>query len=341
MSDFTFLQNSVNGKWVVSAPRRSLRTNVGKVASICPFCPGPSFAKASNFAKVSMDKSAGKQDVVEDEVYRVGDIDAWKILVLKNKFPFAPHHELIIHSPDHHKNWDELPFSQIELILQTYRQRFIVHKKNGQVYLFHNRGHAAGESIPHPHTQLVVIPYEVKLDIPPLDQAAYNNKSSIFHLPFSNNFPLSIDKSKNSKINGRWKMDDGKLETEHFLVSCPQTSEWPDEVWIAPKENGGGFGFIKDHEITDLAFVLSRLIQIFDIRNGHEFAFNFYIASLKNWYLRFIPRKKIIGGFELGTNIIVNTQDPRETFGFIREHFWKPDREHIKSYQNAKYRTNV
>jgi UDPglucose--hexose-1-phosphate uridylyltransferase len=131
------------------------------------------------------------------------------------------------------------------------------------------------------------------------------------------------------------------LETEHFLIFCPATSEWPDEVWIAPKQNGGGFGMIKDAEITDLSFVLSRLVGIFDLRHGHEFPFNFYIPPLKNWYLRLIPRGKVIGGFELGTNIMVNTQDPAETFNFINEHFWKPDREKIKSQHLAEYGKKV
>jgi UDPglucose--hexose-1-phosphate uridylyltransferase len=305
VADFKFLQNKVNNKWVISAPRRSKRTNIENAVDICPFCPG--------------------SEVKEEELYQVGEGADWKIRVIKNKFPFAPSHEIIIHSPDHHKNWDELPFSQIELVLQTYRQRFNFHKnppagsgQAGQVYIFHNRGHAAGESLPHPHTQLVVVPGNVKLDTTPLDQGIY----------------------KQSAVSSR---DSGVdvLETEYFLVFCPETSEWPDEVWVAPKVNGGGFGLIKDKEITDLGFVLSRLVQIYDIRYGHEFPFNFYISPLKNWYLRFIPRKKIIGGFELGTNIIVNTQDPAETLGFIREHFWKPDREKIRRKHSVGYGEKV
>ena len=45
------------------------------------------------------------------------------------------HHEVVIHSPDHHKNFDELPFSQVELILKTYRARHQVNSEKGQVYI--------------------------------------------------------------------------------------------------------------------------------------------------------------------------------------------------------------
>jgi UDPglucose--hexose-1-phosphate uridylyltransferase len=318
VADFKFLQNKINNKWVISAPRRSKRTNIENDVDICPFCPGSEIDEEELY-KVSKEtngtSSLGaetKDSTASGSFVSSGSSAAsnWSVRVIKNKFPFAPSHEIIIHSPDHHENWDELPFSQVELIFQTYRERFNTHKKEGSVYIFHNRGHAAGESLPHPHTQLVVIPQATKLDTTPLNSQIY-------------------------------KQPDQVIETEHFLIFCPETSEWPDEVWIAPKQNGGGFGLIKDSEITDLGFIISRLVQIYDIRYGHEFPFNFYISPLKNWYLRFIPRKKIIGGFELGTNIIVNTQDPFETLGFIREHFWEPDGEKIRRKHSAGYGEKV
>ena len=295
MADFEFIKNSVTGKWVVSAPRRSKRTNIGdKGVAVCPFCPG--------------------KEALEEELYRVGgsagDGD-WKVRVIPNKFPFTDHHELVIHSPDHHKNFDELAFDQVELIFQTYRERFNTHKDKGQVYIFHNRGHASGESLQHPHTQIAVVSQVVNLDIAPLDTGIYDNSY------------------------------ENKLETDHFLIVCPTTSEWPDEVWIAPKAQNKVFGDSQNPEIKDIAFVVSRLVQIFDLRHGYEFPFNFYIAPGKDWYLRLIPRLKILGGFELGTQVIVNTQDPKETFAFLKEHFWEPKEEKIKGEHQAEYLRSV
>lgn len=308
MVDFQFLQNPVTKKWVVLAPRRSKRTNVGEVKStVCPFCPG--------------------QEANEQEVYRQGGQDSdsnWTIRVVPNKFPFTPHHEVVIHSPDHHKNFDELPLEQVELVFKTYRQRFNVHKNNGQVYIFHNSGHAGGESIPHPHTQITVVPNKVYLDIPKLDESIYKrNLRNIFDFK--------------SKKEGKFEL----LETDSFVVFCPPTSEWPDEVWVAPKQNGNYFGSISDHQIRDFSFVVARIIQIFDLRHGFEFPYNFYISSSKNWYFRLIPRIKILGGFELGTQVIVNTQDASETFAFIKEHFWEPNKDKIKKEHQAEYLKSV
>lgn len=300
MADFQFLQNPINKKWVILAPRRSKRPDVAKgVEPVCPFCIG--------------------REKDEQEVYRVGGVEGdsnWQIRVLPNKFPFAPIHEVIIHSPDHHKNFGELPLHQVELIIKTYRQRYQTHQDKGQVYIFHNRGEAGGESLPHPHTQLAVVPFEANMDIPGLDPSS-------------------------SEGVGPGKEEQIQALTPHLYLFCPKTSQWPDEVWVVPKERGRTFGEAADGELADLAYTLARLVQIFDLRHGHEFPFNFYIYPGKDWYLRFFPRVKSLGGFEIGTGVFVNTQDPQETIRFIKDHFEQPDEERIKNEYRAEYGKTV
>lgn len=298
MVDFKFLQNAFTKKWIILDPGRAKRPNVGhKAEAICPFCTG--------------------RENEEQELYRVGGEKGdsnWHIRVIKNKFPFAPIHEIVIHSPDHHKNFEELPLSHIELILKTYRVRYLENHSYGKVYIFHNRGIGGGESLPHPHTQLTVIPKSVVLDLPPLDTFFYS--SGLFF--------------------GRKRREEA-VSSSNFYIYCPFFSQWPDEIWIVPMRKGKRFGDISDKEITDLAFILNRLIGIFDLRHGHEFPFNFYIYPGKNWYLRIFPRIKILGGFEMGSGIIVNTQDPAETFAFIKEHFFEPNLEKIRAEQQEDY----
>lgn len=290
--DFKFLQNQVSKKWVILSPRRAKRPDEASNTKIeCPFCVGT--------------------ELDQEEVYRVGGLKgdiSWKIRVLPNKFPFAPIHEVIIHSPDHEKSFDQLPLLQNELILQTYRQRYQLHQDKGQVYIFHNHGMQGGESLPHPHSQLVVIPDHIKLDIPPVD---FKKTKEKFH------------------------------ETDHFIIFSPLSSEWPDEAWILPKKSSKSYSNASDEELKDLAKILYRLIQIFDLRHGNEFPFNFYISPREDWYLRIVPRLKTLGGFEIGTNISVNTQDPKQTIAFIKEHFISPDEEKIKTTHRADYKKAV
>ncbi len=310
MADFQFLQDPINKNWVVMAPRRAKRPDESKgTATVCPFCPG--------------------NEVPEEEVYRIPSLasqgeslQGWQVRVIRNKFPFAPIHEVIIHSPDHHKNFDTLPLQQIIDILKTYQKRYLLHQDRGQVYIFHNRGEMGGESLPHPHSQLTVIPQEVVADIPKLSQQI--DSEFIIH-------------------------------NSEFFLMCPKVSQWPDEVWIVPASTrsrsstrGGGpnernksFGEITEGEIADLATTLQRLIQLFDIRYKKEFPFNFYIYPGSDWYLRLIPRIKTLGGFELGTNIYVNTQDPKETIAFLQKHFTESHLDKIALEYEAEYERRV
>jgi len=282
--DFKFLQDDISGNWIVSAPRRAKRPSAtGGTEQYCPFCYG--------------------SEKENDELYRIPENKDWKVRVIKNAFPFASIHEVIVHSPDHHKTFDELPLSQSQLILETFKDRYNLHADKGSVYIFNNHGEAAGESLPHPHSQLVVIGDNVRLDLPHFE----------------------IEASEKTK------------ETELFTIFAPYQSKWPDEVWVYPKRRNTVFGEISESEIKDLSRVMYRLIQLMDLRHGHEFPYNFYIYPYKDWYFRLVPRIKIIGGFEVGTNVFVNTQDPKETIDFIIEHFDNPDFEKIKTIHKAKY----
>ncbi len=291
MPDFQFLHNPYSKQWVVLSPKRAKRPDEEdhKKSAACPFDIG----------------SGGDNE----EVYRVPEGSApadWQVRVMYNKFPFAPVHEIIVHSPDHEKNFDQLPLEQNELILRVFAERYNTHKEKGNVVIFHNYGKESGASLIHPHSQLVVTPREVSLDVPP------------FVAP-----------------------DNDREETQHFALFCPQTSQWPDEVWVAPKQNKETFGEITDDEIADLAFILQRLIHIMKVRHDNDFSFNFYITPWTNWYLRLIPRLKKPGGFELATNVYVNTQDPSETIAFIKEHFRHPDIAMIKEKHQALYHRGV
>ncbi|PIY94363.1 MAG: hypothetical protein COY68_02965 [Candidatus Levybacteria bacterium CG_4_10_14_0_8_um_filter_35_23] len=324
--DFEFLQNPITKKWMVSAPRRAKRPDQASgTVPFCPFCVENDKEEELFRVKSESPKQAKRDFGVEAD---------WNLRILENKFPFAPIHEVIIHSPDHNNNFERLPIKQAELILKTYKERYKLHQGKGQVYIFHNRGKKAGESIPHPHTQLVVIPYSVHLEIPRLDPESYVGIAP---------HPLEISKlsDKTNSLSRRLTEKEEMVDNEYFYIFCPHTSEWPDEVWVAPKRRGKLFGEITDVEVQDLAHVLIRLIQIFTLRHGNEFSFNFYIYPDSDWYLRLIPRIKTLGGFELGTDVFVNTQDPKETLAFLKEHFNNPDEEKILRENQATYRRGV
>lgn len=259
MSDFSFLKDLASGKWVIMAPRRSTRPKeTSNSEPICPF-------------------ENGELNPIFEE---------GQVRVYPNLFPFAPVHELIVHSLDHEKDFDELPLSQVQEVFKVFQKRYLEHAEKGQVFIFNNTGKGAGESLPHPHTQLVVISAEVKLEIP------------VLHLS-----------------------DEQTIELAKFYIFCPKTSQWPDEVWVAPKREGRSFGDATPEELDELASIQARLVKVLETHFKDRFPFNFYIYPQQGWYLRIIPRIKELGGFEVGTGVGVNTKDPSEMFVYLRENY--------------------
>jgi len=235
--------------------------------------------------------ATGNESMTPPEVYRVGEGEpgkpGWKVRVVPNKFPITDIHEVIIHSPDEAHDLEDLPLEQVILILQTYRQRYQAHQNDGHVLIFCNHGLSSGASLVHPHAQLVVIPHQINLDA--LAREPVNNIVE---------------------------------DNTYFTVYCPDFSQWPYEVWIAPKKEKTLFGNISDEEIKDLGQILKstlcRLKGCYDnpevkkIRADIPFAYNFYIYHGENWFIRIIPRFIHRAGFELGTGLNVNMIDPKD-----------------------------
>lgn len=276
-----FVPDIKTQRWVViAASRRKRPEDTAKkgeeekkeAQKVCVFCPG-------------------NENLTPLELYRFGGMEnesAWKVRVIANKYPITDLHEVIVHSPEHEKDIDELSLEQVKYILQTYRQRYNYHVSNnhGQVLIFNNHDVHAGASLTHPHSQLVVLPRQINLDAVP-----------------------------------REPLNNIVCETPYFFVYCPDFSQWPYEVWIAPKVMGRTFGTINDEELSEFAELLQKMLKVmvdkFETRGemhqaggDKEFPYNYYIYHGEDWYLRIIPRLIHRAGFELGTGLSVNIVDP-------------------------------
>jgi len=236
----------------------------------------------------------GNEKMTPPEVLRYGGGEpnkpGWQVRVFPNKYPITDFHEVIAYTPDHKKDIEELTLKHVELIFKAYRERFNYYKNKGRVLIFCNHGEHSGASLTHPHSQLVVIPSQINLDT--LSREPLNNV-----------------------------VDDNK----YFNVYCPEFSQWPYEVWIAPKVDNKIFGEVTDLEITDLALVFQTILR--KIRKIYEkikisdnpFGYNYYIYPNENWYIRLIPRLIHRAGFELGTGLSVNIVDPMTAASELRE----------------------
>ncbi len=258
-------------RWVIISSQRLGRPEEHdgeKKKPVCPFC-------------------AGHEDKTPPEVLRFGQGEAnmpgWKVRIIPNKFSITDIHEVIIHSPDHTKDIEDLSLEQVVLILNAYRQRYNFYRKKGQVLIFCNHGEIAGASLSHPHSQLVVIPSQINIE-------------ALVREPLNN----MVDSSR------------------RFHVYCPDFSQWPYDIWIAPTKIDTVFGDITDEEMQELASLMQHFIKrLYHIFNEHKvqtthFGYNYYIYHKENWYIRIVPRFVNRAGFELGTGLYVNIVDPVE-----------------------------
>jgi len=235
---------------------------------------------------------AGNEAATPPEVYRIGsgekDGPGWQVRVVPNKFPITDTHEVFIHSTSHTDDVDKLHLDQVTRILTCYRDRYRAHDVDGQILIFCNHGYQAGASLVHPHSQLVVVPKQINLD-------------SLSREPINNII----------------------ADDTYFVTYCPDFSQWPYEVWIAPKTEGDKYGDIEDKAIMDLAGVFQQALQKIDRiwrnssirpkdRQNDPFMYNYYISHGDNWFIRIIPRFIHRAGFELGTGLNVNVVDPTD-----------------------------
>jgi len=284
-----FIPDITTNRWVIIAEGRTKRPSDTKaqranVNKICVFCPG--------FERIP-----------GEELYRIGEGQpyelGWQVRVIKNKYPITDFHEVIIHSPDDTLELNMMPVSQIELVLKAFRERYKANMEHGHVMIFNNVGEAAGSSIGHPHSQLVVVPKQINID------------------------SLTLEPIVNVV-----------LDNKEFVVFCPEFSQWPFEIWIAPKKKGTMFGDILDEEIVDLAPILKDTLNrmLLHLSSGEHFhpgvvmatfkagpAYNFYIYHGKDWYIRIIPRLVHRAGFELGTGLSVNIIDPADAAEILKQ----------------------
>lgn len=284
-----FVPDIKTRRWLVVAPMRAFRPqDLREVED-----PKKVIFRNGYFFRDDCPFCFGNEKMTPPEVYRWGKTYStdplWLVRVVPNKYPITDLHEVIIHSPDHKKDIADLPQEHVEILFKVFRERFRSLSKNGQVLIFNNKGPASGESLVHPHSQVVVIPKQINLDVLPLEPV----KNVVF-------------------------------ETPSLVSYCPEFSQWPYEVWIAKKEclkpghqPGCLFGSLSDPEIWELGQILHKVLRrLFNL--FPNLSYNFYISPVGCWYLRIIPRLTERAGFELGTGLHVNIVDPEDAAKSLR-----------------------
>jgi UDPglucose--hexose-1-phosphate uridylyltransferase len=284
-----------SGEMTIAAPERSLRPNAfGEgLSGLCPFCPG-------------------NEEETPPELTRVSDGDRWLLRVVPNRYPVVSHerdhelagsHEVIIESPDHQLMIEDFSPEQLRLVLTTYRERIRLLESGAQeswIVVFKNRGADAGESIPHPHSQLVAIPF-----VPPRWQLSSNDGCKVC-----------------DAVDGAGELLVASSET--MISMTPPWSRLPYEIVITSRQHRPRFSATTDEEIGELAPLLHQTLDALRDCHGRGFPFNWmitgngHLAGQRHWSLSILPRLTRIGGFELASGVMINVVDPADAAARLR-----------------------
>jgi len=324
-------KDPIVGRWVIIATSRARRphdfdtTPTRNRSRFCPFCEG-------------------NEDATPDEIiaYRNPGTErnrpGWRVRVIPNKFPALEiegelnkrgegiydmmrgvgAHEVIIESPRHVISTSELSEEQLREVLWAYRDRLVDLKKDPRlVYgmIFKNVGAAAGASLEHSHSQLIVTPI-VPINVWEEMTGSlefYNYRGRCVYCDM-----IQQELATEKRI---------VLDTPSHLAFCPFASRFPFETWILPKDHSSHYENIQKTGVEDLSAVLRQVIAKVEAALDQP-AYNYIIHTAPfdtqelahyHWHIEIIPSLTKTAGFEWGTGFYINPVPPEQAAAFLRE----------------------
>ncbi len=329
MSDLR--KDPIVGRWVIIAKNRAKRPHdfisqpTLHSGRFCPFCEGNEDNTPSEILAYRNPGAAAN---------RAG----WRVRVVPNKFPALQvegdlsnrgdgiydmmrgvgAHEVIIESAKHLVSTSEMSDRQLSEVFWVYRDRLVDLKRDPRlVYgmIFKNVGAAAGASLEHTHSQLIVTP------IVPVNVREEITGAKAFH--DYRGRCVFCDMIHQELADERRIV----LDTPGFVAFCPFASRFPFETWVVPKMHSSHFENIQKSGVDDLARVMRRVIARIEAAVDRP-AYNYILHTGPlnvpemghyHWHIEIIPRLTNIAGFEWGTGFYINPAPPEEAAAFLRD----------------------
>lgn len=322
MSEFRY--NKLIREWVLFAPNRAKRTqnNYKQIeeesTQTCPF-------------------GKGHESLTPNEVLRLGDTDGWRCRVVpnlynalsidqpvqsyrsfnfENKSAFGAH-EVIIETPEHHKQMYHFETNELFDYFKIIKLRLLDLKKDIRLQyfsVFKNHGMDAGASQAHSHSQIIATPFlpkSLKDDL-----RHYTNHKEQTERDFFD------DLLYDEKLFGK-----GVLKENNFFIAyCPYASKYPFEVIIMAKQHINSITKLEEahlYALSDIThYVFGKLHQSLG-----EFPFNMILKngdlqnenSFNRFHIQILPRLYKTAGFEIDTEIFINTFLPEEVVEILKE----------------------
>ena len=306
----------VHNRWTVYVPGRAGRPGgraVGRrlrararIDSECPFCPGNE-TMLPTILRERVDASTS----------------GWSTRTVPNRYPLVVaaaddltgHHDVVIESPRHDRDFVDLDAPHQADIVATWRDRYReLAARWTSVVIFRNHGPRGGASLAHAHSQIVA------LDRPTPMMEGLERRCA-------RHFARTRRALVHETVERELATGDRLITRNRpFAAFIPYWAEVPYEIWIAPVRRQSDFGALRDSDIDDLAGVLGDALSRLAQRAGNpDYNLTIHGASRGRrrsddacWFVRIRPRITESGGFEYASGMSVNPSLPERDAAILR-----------------------
>lgn len=307
-------------RWVIIAIERSKRPNqfiqkerIRSDTKMCPFCTGNEHLMTSVVDEINQSKILVRSIFNKFPAVKM---DGNPDIRTDNQFyTYASaygQHEVIVETPDHGVELEDLPHDHIKAVIDMYIRRInaldsLPHIK--YVSIFKNRGSSAGASIDHAHSQLIAYNY--------LPVAVENELKTLYEY-----FILHESCPYCEIIKTESKSFRHVFENDSFISFTPYASRHPYEVWIFPKKHLASIVLLNEKERWDLAEIMKKLLMRLDALNYPPYNVQIHNALPNgenfHFHIEIAPRLSTWAGFELETETVINVVSPEDAAKFYR-----------------------
>lgn len=298
-----------------------------------------------NSGEISCVLCLGREKETPPEITAISEGEKWLVRVIPNLSPVFQvegelgrkglgmydrmnsigANEIVIESPEHSIQPEEMGTEQMLRIIKVYRNRVADLEKDARlryILIFKDSGKGAGAVYNHPHSELVatpVIPKGIKEELDGAKEYYAYKERCVF-----------CDMIREELRLGERVI----FETRDFIAFSPFAPRFPFEFWILPKRHTCAFQEIRDDEMEDLSLILTTMIKKMK-KTLNNPPYNYVVHTVPNrvprrdhwhtlgedfhWHIEVMPRLLRRSGFEWGSGFYILNTSPENTARYLRE----------------------